>query len=120
MAKFCTKCGKKLEDDFVACPECGTFCDGAKAEAAASQAAPQAQPTPIVVNVENNVAPKGKKCDKWVAFFLCWFLGCVGGHKFYEGKTLMGIIYLFTGGLFGIGALVDFFVILTKPNPYYV
>lgn len=119
MAKFCVKCGKKLDDDFVACPDCGTFCDGEKAQAAATQSAPQAAPTPIVVNVENNV-PAGKKCDKWVAFFLCWFLGCFGAHKFYEGKTGMGILYIFTGGLFGIGVLVDFISILMKPDPYYV
>lgn len=119
MAKFCVKCGKKLEDDFVACPDCGTFCDGAaNTEAAASQAAPQ--PTPIVVNVENNVAPKGKKCDKWVALLLCWFLGGVGAHKFYEGKTLMGILYIFTGGLCGIGVIVDLISIIMKTNPYYV
>ena len=32
----------------------------------------------------------------------------------------MGIIYLFTAGLFGIGVLVDFISLLFKKNPYYV
>ena len=40
--------------------------------------------------------------------------------KFYEGKIGMGILYLFTCGLFGIGTLIDFIVLLFKPNPYYV
>lgn len=62
----------------------------------------------------------GRQKNKWVALLLCLFLGVVGGHKFYEGKVGMGVLYLFTGGLFGIGALIDFIVILTKPNPYYV
>ena len=30
----------------------------------------------------------------------------------------MGVLYLFTLGLFGIGWFVDLIVLLTKPNPY--
>ena len=40
--------------------------------------------------------------------------------KFYEGKAGIGILYIFTFGLFGIGVIVDFITILLKPNPYYV
>ena len=58
--------------------------------------------------------------DKWVAFFLCLFLDFLGAHKFYEGKTGMGILYLCTGGLCGIGAIVDLIILIFKPNPYYV
>ncbi|WP_405342843.1 NINE protein [Ruminococcus sp.] len=43
-----------------------------------------------------------------------------GARKFYEGKTGMGLLYLFTGGLFLVGVIIDFIAILTKPNPYYV
>lgn len=57
--------------------------------------------------------------SKWVSFFLCLFLGVLGIHKFYEGKVLLGIVYLFTGGLFGIGVLIDCIILLFKPNPYY-
>ena len=31
----------------------------------------------------------------------------------------MGVLYIFTGGLFSIGAFVDLIVILCKPGPYY-
>lgn len=58
--------------------------------------------------------------NKWVALLLCFFFGGLGVHKFYEGKVGMGILYLFTVGLFGIGTLVDFIMLLLKPNPYYV
>lgn len=51
---------------------------------------------------------------------LCLFLGALGAHKFYEGKGGMGVVYIFTFGLFGIGVLIDFFSILSKPNPYIV
>ncbi|MFQ8953700.1 MAG: hypothetical protein ACLR56_12270 [Oscillospiraceae bacterium] len=30
----------------------------------------------------------------------------------------MGILYIFTGGLLFIGPIIDFIVLLTKPNPY--
>ena len=48
--------------------------------------------------------------NKWVSFFLCLFLGVLGVHKFYEGRILLGILYLFTGGLFGVGVVVIWFV----------
>ena len=58
--------------------------------------------------------------NKWIAWFLCLFLGFWGVHKFYEGKNGEGILYLFTFGLFGIGWLADIFILLLKPNPYMV
>lgn len=57
--------------------------------------------------------------NKWVSFFLCLFLGTLGIHKFYEGKIIFGIIYLSTGGIFGIGVIVDLILLVLKPNPYY-
>lgn len=34
--------------------------------------------------------------NKWISFFLCLFLGYLGIHKFYEGRILLGIVYLLT------------------------
>ena len=45
--------------------------------------------------------------NKWVAFILCFFLGTFGGHYFYVGRPGMGILYLFTFGIGGIGWLID-------------
>lgn len=56
--------------------------------------------------------------NKWVAFVLCFFLGVFGAHKFYEGKVGMGILYIFTGGLCGIGVIVDLIKILIGPKEY--
>lgn len=56
--------------------------------------------------------------NKWVALLLCFFLGFLGIHRFYEGKIITGIIWLLTGGLFGIGWVVDFIIILFKPENY--
>lgn len=40
-------------------------------------------------------------------FCLVFFLGTLGIHKFIEGSVGMGVLYLFTFGLFGIGWLID-------------
>lgn len=57
--------------------------------------------------------------SKWVSFFLCLFLGVFGAHKFYEGRVLLGVLYIFTGGLFGIGVIIDLVILFFKPNPYH-
>lgn len=56
--------------------------------------------------------------NKWVALALCFFLGYLGVHRFYEGKVLTGVLWLCTGGFFVIGTIVDFFIILFKPHYY--
>lgn len=43
----------------------------------------------------------------WIDFFICLFLGIFGVHKFRERKIGMGILYLCTMGLFGIGWFID-------------
>ena len=45
--------------------------------------------------------------NKTIELIICIFLGVIGGHKFYKGNIKMGILYLFTGGLLGIGWLID-------------
>jgi len=57
--------------------------------------------------------------NKWVSFFLCLFLGVLGIHKFYEGRILLGILYLCTAGIGGVGVVIDLIVLFFKPNPYY-
>ena len=86
---------------------------------------PVQQPNIIINNANTNVNKNviggiGKPKNKWVAFILCFFFGILGAHKFYEGKIGMGVLYLFTVGLCGIGVIVDLIAILLKPNPYYV
>lgn len=49
---------------------------------------------------------------KSTAALLCFFFGVLGIHRFYTGKVGTGFLYLLTGGLFGIGYIVDFIKII--------
>jgi TM2 domain-containing membrane protein YozV len=51
--------------------------------------------------------------SRLVALLLCLFLGVIGIHRFYVGKTGTGIIWICTlGGGFGIGTLIDLIMII--------
>lgn len=43
--------------------------------------------------------------------YLLWIFGFMGAHRFYYGRQLTGTLWFFTLGLFGIGWLVDLFLI---------
>ncbi|MFL0105334.1 TM2 domain-containing protein [Tenacibaculum maritimum] len=45
------------------------------------------------------------------AYVLWFFLGIFSAHRFYLGKTGSALIYLFTGQLFGIGWIIDAFIL---------
>ena len=47
------------------------------------------------------------KTNDWILFIVCLVFGGLGIHKFVEGRIGMGILYLFTAGLFYIGWIVD-------------
>lgn len=46
--------------------------------------------------------------------YLLWLIsifGWLGFHHFYLGKIFKGLIWIFTGGVFGIGSLIDLFTL---------
>lgn len=52
--------------------------------------------------------------SKLTALLLCIFFGGIGIHRFYTGKIGTGILWLLTGGCFGIGYVVDIIMIATE------
>jgi TM2 domain-containing membrane protein YozV len=49
--------------------------------------------------------------DYNVTWILMTFLGIFGVHRFYLGKWVTGLIWFFTGGLFLLGYLYDFWTL---------
>ena len=116
--KFCKHCGATIPVDAVLCTACGRQVEELHAAGT--------QPNIVINNANTNTNINafggrfGRPKNKWVAFLLCLLLGFLGVHKFYEGRVGTGILYLLTGGVFGIGWFIDTIILLFKPNPYYV
>lgn len=85
---YCKNCGLEIDNNSVACPKCGYPVGGSR--------------TPL-----SQVSQK----KRLVALLLCFFLGCLGVHRFYVGKIGTGVIMFLTFGGLGIWALIDFIVI---------
>lgn len=75
------------------------------------QAPPTSHPSQVTQRStqDSDISPKS-----WITtLLLCFFLGFYGGHRFYSGHTGLGILYLFTAGLFFIGWIVDLIKIIS-------
>jgi TM2 domain-containing membrane protein YozV len=67
----------------------------------------------LIPGMERSAAQKYKsgRIDYSVAWLLQTFIGPLGIHRFYMGKIWTGLLWLFTGGLVGIGWLYDFWTL---------
>ncbi len=90
---FCQRCGAQLVPDAIYCGRCGH---------------PVGQP---YRHLPRNPDEPISAYSGLVALLLCFFLGYLGIHRFYVGKFGTGILWLITGGIFGIGWLIDLIVI---------
>lgn len=105
--KFCKHCGKRIEKEAIVCIHCGKQVEDLNSNG---------------VNVNVNNINGGKLKNKWIAIILALFLGGIGAHKFYEGKTGLGLLYLifcWTGIPVAL-SLIDILLLLAKPTEYYI
>ena len=94
--KFCSSCGAIIKKEAVICPKCGVSHQKLEQE---------------TINVIQDVK---KTSAKWVTLLLlALWLGWLGIHRFYVKKYGTGLLWLITGGIFGIGWLIDFIWVIT-------
>ena len=114
MAKYkarCTDCGarryKQIDESTYECMYCGNI-----HHVEVQQEKHDEELEELVQEIDEKLEEleqiKNKENEhKTTYFFLTLFLGSIGVHKFYKGKFFMGLIYLVTHGLFGVGYIID-------------
>lgn len=100
---YCTNCGRGIPNGSTFCTHCGSV------QQVSSQ--PSAGPTYVNVHNHSSYVDHYPYKSQAVALLLCIFIGVPGIHRFYVGKIGTGLLYLLTGGLCGIGWIVDIILI---------
>lgn len=126
----CKMCGGPIPVGSDSCPFCKTSASysGIKPVKVAAEknkkAMPKSKikPKPVVNAADSaSTGNAGSAKNKWTALFLCVLLGYFGAHKFYEGKWVMGVVYLFTCGLALFGWVYDILhYLFMHDTTYYV
>ncbi len=91
--KFCSNCGAVIDIKAEICPKCGV----------------RQAPAP---GNSNGAVSFGE--NRWlISLLLCWFLGFLGIHRFYNGHMVIGVLQLLTAGGCGIWVIIDFILLIT-------
>src|SRR5271166_2049850 len=85
MEQTCQRCGRVMPADAIFCAQCGDRIEPAR------------------MRSRSTGYEEVSERSRLIALLLCLFLGYVGVHRFYVGKIGTGVLWLLTGGLFGIG-----------------
>lgn len=110
-APFCDNCGA-TSFDYI-CSRCSTRFEGENCPKCSTQQEPElADASNYVspsVSVENFLQRPMERVKKkiFVQLMLCIFFGWMGAHRFYNKEYVVGAVFLLTGGLCGLGWLLD-------------
>lgn len=91
---YCSNCGAEVHENAVVCVKCGC-----------------AIHKPGVFS-DKTFDPNKSEKDWLICLLLCFFVGYLGIHRFYVGKTGTGIAQLLTCGGCGVWALIDLIMIV--------
>lgn len=93
--KYCRNCGSQIHDKAVICVNCGCAVESTQTMNNGGM--------PFATATDPFVSPK----SGLVTLLLAIFLGTLGIHRFYVGKTGTGLIQLFTCGLCFVWTFID-------------
>lgn len=104
---ICPQCREVMPADAVYCLNCGYRFNNAE---------PAVDFDAISKSIRKNAKLGSDRRKKWIAMLLCIFFGWLGAHRFYEGKIVSGVVWLFTFGCVGAGWLFDIFYTAMTPS----
>ncbi len=112
--KFCKYCGQKIAADAVICTHCGRQVEdfmtaNNRSSGQGNNVTIMNTPYPVPNQGQpygqSNISQKSKTAA--IVLAALGFFGLAGIHRFYSGKIISGLFYLFTWGFFGLGTIID-------------
>ena len=110
---YCRNCGQSISEQAVMCVSCGVpprngdkFCQHCGSETDPAAEICVNCGVRLATGISQDISPK----SRLIATLLAFFLGFAGIHRFYLGRTGLGILMLLTLGGCGVWSLIDLII----------